>query len=126
MKGIRFLMPLTVLLAAGCEQGSEQGLPLYTHEPLGTNQQVFQVQGVVVEVKPLEKSVTIKHQAIPGYMAAMTMPYTVKDDSLLDKLSPGDQITADVVVSGDSSWLENIVVTGHTAPPKQSSELLYL
>jgi len=40
----------------------------------------------------------------------MTMGYSVKNPSLLDSLSPEDQITADVVVNGDDVWLENIVV----------------
>ena len=56
-------------------------------------------------------------------MAAMTMPYTVKDLTLLDKLTPGDKITADVVVQGDDSWIENVVVTGHSAPPKPTTQL---
>jgi hypothetical protein len=41
---------------------------------------------------------------------AMTMGYSVKNPTLLDSLSPEDQITADVVVNGDDVWLENIVV----------------
>jgi len=45
-------------------------------------------------------------------MGAMTMPYPVVDDATLDKLTPGDQITADVVVVGDPAviHLENVVV----------------
>jgi Cu/Ag efflux protein CusF len=50
-------------------------------------------------------------------MGAMTMPYTVKPASELDKLAPGDAITGDVVVQDDNSWLENVVVTGHSATP---------
>jgi protein SCO1/2 len=56
-------------------------------------------------------------EAIPGFMAAMTMPYNVKPATELDKLSPGDIIVADVVVQGDNSWLENIAVTGHSGAP---------
>jgi len=86
-------------------------------------QKRYHLTGRVVSTDKRSHSVMVDGDDIPGFMAAMTMPYTVKDDSLLDKLSPGDQITADVVVSGDSSWLENIVVTGHSAPPKPTSEL---
>ena len=43
-------------------------------------------------------------------MGAMTMPYPVKDERLLENLSPGDQVAAQVVATKDSFWLENIVV----------------
>ena len=52
-------------------------------------------------------------------MAAMTMPYSVKPESELDKLSPGDSITADIVVQDDNGWLQNIVVTRHAGAAKK-------
>jgi Cu/Ag efflux protein CusF len=55
--------------------------------------------------------VTVDAGDIPGFMAAMTMGYSVKDPKLLSPLSPEDQITADVVVDGNDVYLENIVVT---------------
>ena len=54
-------------------------------------------------------------------MAAMTMPYQVKDAGVLDKLSPGDQIKAEIVMGNDGAYLENIVPTPKaqpTGPPK--------
>jgi len=50
-------------------------------------------------------------QEIVGFMAAMTMPYSVRDPKLLAPLGPGDEITADIVVTDDGAYLENIVVT---------------
>ena len=44
-------------------------------------------------------------------MGAMTMPYTVKSATSLDGLNPGDAITANVMVSGNDVWVDNIVVT---------------
>ena len=41
----------------------------------------------------------LDHEAIPGFMDAMTMPYKLKDASILSELHPGDVITADVLVS---------------------------
>ena len=70
----------------------------------------YQLQGVIVSVDKPERSVVVKHEEIPGYMSAMTMPYDVADDEMLDKLSPGSQIRADVVVKGGSTRLENIRV----------------
>jgi protein SCO1/2 len=62
----------------------------------------------------------IDGEEIPGFMDAMVMPYAVKPASEIEKLSPGDAITADLVVQGDDSWIENVTVTGHgtASPPK--------
>ena len=54
---------------------------------------------------------------IPGFMSAMTMPYRVKDAKDLDRMTPGDAIQADVVVSGERVWLENIVIVKGNSPP---------
>ena len=49
-------------------------------------------------------------------MKAMTMPYNVKQEEDLTKVSAGDQIAADVVVSAEEGrYLENVKVTSHAA-----------
>src|SRR5271165_6724242 len=83
----------------------------------------YHLTGRVVSTDKRGSSVMIDGEAIPDFMDAMTTPYTVKDLTLLDKLTPGDKITADVVVQGDDSWIENVVVIGHTAPPKPTTQL---
>ncbi len=42
----------------------------------------------------------------------MTMAYPVRDAGALPLLVPGRHITADVIVTADSLWLEHIVVLG--------------
>ena len=76
----------------------------------------YHLKGKVVSVDKRANMVNVDGEEIPGFMGAMTMPYPVKPVSELDKLAPGDAITADVVVQDDNSWLENIAVTGHSAP----------
>ncbi len=57
---------------------------------------------------------TVRQQDIPGFMAAMTMPYAVKDAEALAKTQLGDDITATLVVNKDKNyWLENVVILGH-------------
>ena len=51
------------------------------------------MRGVVQEIPPDHRHVTIKHEAIPGYMAAMTMDFSVRDTNALASLAPGDDIT---------------------------------
>jgi protein SCO1 len=77
----------------------------------------YHLKGTVVSVDQRAHMVNVDADAIPGFMDAMMMPYSVKPASELGRLSPGDAITADVVVQGDNYWLENITITGHTTPP---------
>ena len=52
-------------------------------------------------------------------MEAMTMPYKLKDPSILTELHPGDVITADLLVSQGSDAdvaLDHIVVVGQSKP----------
>lgn len=63
--------------------------------------------------------VTLNHEAIPGFMEAMTMPYKLKDASILGELHPGDVITADVLVAPDPDadyLLDHIVVVAQAKP----------
>lgn len=82
----------------------------------------YVLTGRVVSVDKPTQSLNVDGDAIPGFMAAMTMSYQVKDGSALDKLSPGDQIKAEIVVGDEGAYLENIVVTKKatttSGPPK--------
>jgi protein SCO1 len=86
----------------------------------------YQLTGRIVALDKPNKSLTVDGDEIPGFMSAMQMPYDVKDPSLMEKLSPGDKISADVVVKGDDSWLENIKVTQPAAPAPKPSSALYV
>ncbi|HWG59574.1 MAG TPA: copper-binding protein [Candidatus Acidoferrales bacterium] len=84
-------------LCAGCHSSNSGG-------------QHYHLHGKVVSVNQREGYVEVDHDAIPGYMAAMTMPYTVQDPKVLTTLSPGDEITANLVLVQGVPELENIVV----------------
>lgn len=79
----------------------------------------YHLKGKVVSVDKRANMVNVDSEAIPGFMDAMTMPYTVKPADELNKLAAGDSITADVVVQGDDSWLENVTVN---ARPSSSAK----
>ena len=63
-------------------------------------------RGKVEAVDKAAKSLSVMNEKIEGWMEAMTMLYPVDDLSVLDKLKPGDLITA-TVYDGDYS-LHNI------------------
>jgi protein SCO1/2 len=73
-----------------------------------TNRQVFQVKGVVVSLNPRQKQVEIKHQEIPGYMPAMTMPFDVKDTNELAGLEPGQAVSFRMTVTDTEGWIDQI------------------
>ena len=82
--------------------------------------QTYSVHGVVQAIPPDHRHATIKHDAIPGYMAAMTMDFSVRDTNALASLAPGDEITFTLVVTADDDWIENLQRTGKsgaTGPP---------
>ena len=77
----------------------------------------YELKGRVISIDKSAKQVTVDHEDIPGFMGAMTMPYAVKDERALERLVPNDQVTAKVVSSGGSYWLEEIVVTKPAPKP---------
>jgi protein SCO1/2 len=79
-------------------------------KPVETSQH-FKVNGVVRRLAVDDQSVTIEHEDIPGFMPAMTMPFTVKDSGLLHGLSAGDRVRFELVVTKDDSWISQIVKT---------------
>ena len=62
----------------------------------------------VVSTTPDKRLITVKHGDIPGLMPAMTMTYQVADPQQIEKLQPGDKISADLVVSENTGRLGNI------------------
>ncbi len=97
-----------ILVLAACQ--TEKPLP----------EQRFDLRGKVVSVSKSEGTVTLAHEAIPGYMAAMTMAYPVKDKWAFDVLKPGQTVHATLVVASDRAWLEGIVVSEEGKPESNS------
>jgi protein SCO1/2 len=80
---------------------------------------VYKVRGKVVSTNATTGEVTLDHEAIPGFMDAMTMPYKMRDASILAELHPGDGITADLLVSQNADadlLLDHIVVVAQGKP----------
>ncbi len=76
----------------------------------------FELKGKVVSADQAEHKVTIEHEEIPGYMEAMTMPFTLLDDWVYSELKPGALIQATLVVDQNRTWLENPVVSNVADP----------
>jgi protein SCO1/2 len=80
---------------------------------------VYKLRGRVVSSDAGKGDVTVDHEAIPGFMDAMTMPYQLKDANIASELHPGDVITADLMVPQDPNadvFLDHIVVVAQAKP----------
>jgi len=103
-------------LLTGCHSGSTASSERLSSS---TNYKVYKLRGKVVSTDAAKGEATLNHEAIPGFMDAMTMPYKLKDASILSELHPGDVITADVLVSADPNadyLIDHIVVVGQARP----------
>src|SRR5438034_5461476 len=70
------------------------------------NEKRYDLKGKVVAVNKSERTATIAHEDIKGYMPAMTMPFKIKSDVDLEMLKTGDQVTGTLVVDEVESWVE--------------------
>ena len=89
-----------------------------TAETNDTTVKRYKLTGRVVSIDKAARSINVDGAEIPGFMAAMTMSYQVKDVSVLEKLSPGEQIEAEIVMGNDGVYLENILPAEKASSPK--------
>jgi protein SCO1 len=70
------------------------------------NEKRYPIEGKIIAVNKTDRTATINHKDIPGYMPGMTMDFKIKNDADLEIMKPGDQITGTLVVDDISSWVE--------------------
>jgi protein SCO1/2 len=101
---------LLMLALAGCKPRSSPPPPPTAEAAPKT----YSAHGVVQAVAPDLRHATIKHDAIPGYMAAMTMDFPARDTNTLSGIHAGDEITFTLAVTDTDDWIENVVRVGTT------------
>jgi len=77
-----------------------------------TTDRTYALQGQVLQIDAPNKQLTVKHEEIKGLMPAMTMPYSVRDEKLLNGLAAGDLIDARLVVESNDAYLRTIRKVG--------------
>jgi protein SCO1/2 len=96
-------------------------LALACGSPGGTPERQFAFRGQVLAVDAARNEITIKHEAIPGFMDAMTMPFSVRDRRLIDGRRRGDLVEGTLVVGDNDAWVSKLEKTGDAevapAPP---------
>ena len=117
-------LPVSVLLA-GCRSAPKPDVG----SAAGAAYKTYKLRGRVLSTNAATNEVTVAHNAIPGFMSAMTMPYKVKDSNVLAELHPGDTITADLEVSQHDDadiFLDHIVVVAQTRPDYKPTSVYHV
>jgi protein SCO1/2 len=87
------------------------------------------VQGILLQVNPASQSIVVSCDAIPGFMDAMVMPFTVRGQTNLKSLVPGATVRFDLVETRSESYAEHlrvVEVTNHESEPTEASRLTFL
>jgi protein SCO1/2 len=97
------------LIALSCGRTSD------TQPQLSSNTSVktYHLRGKVVALDTAKQTATIDHEAIPGFMEAMTMDFPIKDKLAWDVIKPGATIDAELAVDNTADppfWLQNVVI----------------
>jgi len=113
-------MAVGLLLLAGIVTGCRHASSSAS-STVAADVKVYPIRGKIVSVDAAKGMIVLDHEAVPGFMDAMTMPYKLKDSSVASALHPGDRITAKVLVSttadgDDDAVLDQIVVTAEARP----------
>ena len=81
--------------------------------------QTFWARGVVRDLNPGNRQITISHEALSNYMAAMTMPFKVRNSGELAGLQRGDKITFQLHVTDSESWVDHLTKIGAVLLPPE-------
>jgi protein SCO1 len=116
---------LAFLVLTGCHSGTKAG----QQDSSTSSFKVYPLRGKVISTDPATGEVTIAHEAISGFMDAMTMPYKLKDPNILTDLHSGDVLTADLFVSQGADadvFIDHIVVIAQGRPDYKPTVLYHV
>jgi len=115
MRKVLILAALASLLGLfGCGGASSD-----TANAVSPTAKRYPFKGKIVSVDRAAKKASIDHEAIEGYMSAMTMDFPIHADWAWDSIKPGAEITGELVVDNKAKepyFLENIVIISAADP----------
>ena len=104
-------MLLAAAVTGGCHSARQAGSASAANPTYKT----YKLRGKVVSTNASTSQVTLNHEAIPGYMEAMTMQFPIKDAAEFGALQIGNCIEGTVFVQPNSIWVGDIKHLNATA-----------
>jgi protein SCO1 len=107
------------LLMTACGPAPEEPAAAPSNVSQEPGVRTFFVKGIVRELPTNGRTALIEHEAIPGFMEAMTMPIEVKDAAELTEIERDDEILFRLVVTTNDAWMDQVTRVGKAAstPP---------
>lgn len=82
----------------------------------------YELRGQILTIRREANEVLIKHGDIENFMPGMTMPFKVKEPTLLEGKAPGDLVTATLMVGERDAWIATLDKTG-SAPLTETASI---
>lgn len=67
--------------------------------------QVFDVIALVKNITPSGNYMVLEHEDIEGYMSAMTMPFEVRDASVIEGIQVGDSVKVKITIDATGIYV---------------------
>jgi Cu/Ag efflux protein CusF len=100
----------TAIFAFACQTKNES-----VNSTNSAETQTYQAIGVVKSVDPDAGKITIDHEDIPGYMAAMQLNEAVRDAKMLETIKPGDKVEFEIERTGAKIVVTKLTKIGEVA-----------
>jgi len=99
---MRRLTYLLLVLMVACSKANEP-------KPLSVpGEKLYALEGKIVSRDANDNTLRIDHHAIPGYMEAMTMDYSVRGAKVAALPPDGSRITAKLHVTEGAYWVTDV------------------
>lgn len=99
----RAVVILWVALCLACGGESDQPKPL--SEP---GEKLYDVRGKILSRDVEDNTVNMDHEAIPGFMQAMVMDYSVRGVKVAELPADGSRVEAKLHVTDNGYWITDV------------------
>jgi|SRR5438093_1334849 len=102
MRGVAAVVALALAVIA-CARSETKSKPL--SEP---GEKVYKLRGKIVGRSSADNTLRVDHEAVSGYMEAMTMDYSVRGAAVPQLPPVGSRVEANLHVTDNGYWLTDV------------------
>ena len=88
-----------------------------------SGQNSYSVRGTIIEVRKESNEFLINHDEIPGFMMAMTMPFTLSDSIDIHRFQVGDSLRFRLILNNEKAFAKEIQLLGKGTLPVSNDML---